>query len=430
MMDHATQLQSTAEQALAAMRAAGFEQAQVTASRKSLDELSAVDNEPALLRSTESRKLALLGLVDGRMASTEVSDLRPDAVRDAIAGLFNDASSAPRDEANAVSGGERARIVQGPQEGDRAQITAAMRGLLAFRRTEAPRMVISEAECSHHLREWHTLTSGGSDLAGRVGWYSLSGFGTAREGSQSSSFNAAGGFTHQLDTANPAGMFGIADMMKDTQRQVRTQPVGGKFVGDVVLMPNAVAALLGWFLGQLSDLQLISGSSLYKERVGERIAADAVTLRGRFDMPGVAAVSSDAFATPDVTLLEQGVLRTLTPTLYGSRKTGLPHRPVAGGGWEILPGDTPLPQMVGSVRRGAIVGRLSMGNPAANGNFSGVIKNSFLIDGGEVGPALSETMVSGNMAQMLMDVVAVSREALDGDGWRLPWVRIANLHFS
>ena len=54
--------------------------------------------------------------------------------------------------------------------------------------------------------------------------------------------------------------------------------------------------------------------------------------------------------------------------------------------------------MVGGVRRGALVGRLSMGRPASNGDFSGVVKNSFLLRDGEVGPALSETMITGNVA--------------------------------
>jgi hypothetical protein len=39
-------------------------------------------------------------------------------------------------------------------------------------------------------------------------------------------------------------------------------------------------------------------------------------------------------------------------------------------------------------------------------------------------------MIAGNMAQMLRDVVAVSREAIDSGATRLPWIRIANLHFS
>jgi PmbA protein len=190
-----------------------------------------------------------------------------------------------------------------------------------------------------------------------------------------------------------------------------------------------VSDLLGWLFGQLGDTQLIAGSSLYRESVGQVIASPLFTVRSRFDAPGVAAISTDGFATPPVTLVEHGKLLALTPTLYGSRKTGLPHVPVAGG-WEVAAGTTPLAEVVGGVQRGAIVGRLSMGMPAANGNFSGVIKNSFAIEGGEPGQALSETMITGNMAQMLRDIVAVSREVIDSGAQRLPWIRIANLHYS
>ncbi|MBI5278236.1 MAG: hypothetical protein HY854_17440 [Burkholderiales bacterium] len=429
-MDTMIRLQAAAERALEAMRVAGFDQAQVTASRTGLDELNVKDNEPTLLRSTETQKLALLGIRDGRMASTELSSFDAAEVGERIALLFDDAAAAPRDDANAVSVGQRLRLLQGPQQGDRDLLATTMGDFLAYREDNAPRFVLSEGEASHHLQRWHTLTSGGSDLMGSVGWYSFSGFGTARDGTASSSFNYAGGNTHDLRARAPQDSFGLGQMMRDTTRQIKTHPLSEKFTGDVVLMPNAVESLLGWLLGQLGDLQLIAGSSLYKEKVGQAIASPLFSLRGRFDMPGVAAVSADAFATPDVDIVDKGVLRTLTPTLYGSRKTGIAHVPVAGRGWDIAAGETPLAELVGGVQRGALVGRLSMGSPAANGNFSGVIKNSFAIGGGEVGDALSETMISGNMAQMLRDIVAVSRESLEGDGWRFPWIRISGLHFS
>jgi PmbA protein len=198
----------------------------------------------------------------------------------------------------------------------------------------------------------------------------------------------------------------------------------------VVLAPIAVQDLLGWLQAQLSDVQLIAGSSLYHDKVGERIASPLLTLGSRFDAPGVAAISADAFVTPPVQLLRDGVLCTLMPSLYGSRKTGLPHVPTAGDGWALAAGDTPLPQLIGGVARGALVGRLSMGNPAANGDFSGVIKNSFLIERGEVGPALAETMIAGNVARMLQDVRGASRERIDAGQWLLPWLRIEGLHFS
>ena len=144
----------------------------------------------------------------------------------------------------------------------------------------------------------------------------------------------------------------------------------------------------------------------------------------------VAPLSADAFVTPPVRLLDGGRLTQLCPSLYGSRKTGVVHKPVASDGWDLQAGTTPLADLLAAVPRGALVDRLSMGDPAPNGDFSGVIKNSFALDKGRIGVALAETMISGNVAQMLKDVLAVSAERIDTGGDVLPWLRIGGLHFS
>lgn len=425
-----TDIQDAADRALAVMQRQGFEHAQVSASATTLTELNVAHNEPSLMRSTEQLKLALTGIVDGRKASTELSELADGAVRDRIESLFAEAGSAPRDEANAVSADQRANIVQGPQEADEALLADKVRELLEFRAECTPKFMIDETFAAHTRVRAHTLTSGGSELACSLGWYVMSVVGTARDGPRSSSFNFAGGSSNDLGKAHTSEHFGIGEMLRDTERQIDTKPIPAKFVGDVVLMPNAVEDLVRWLHGQISDLQLIAGSSLYRDKVGQQIASPLLTLKSRFDAPGVAAISADGFATRPVDIVREGRLVTLTPSLYGSRKTGLPHVPVAMGGWEVMPGRTPRSELIDGVARGALVGRLSMGNPAANGDFSGVIKNSFLIEGGQVGPALAEVMITGNIAQMLRDAVAVSQERLDSGDWLLPWVRIGGLHFS
>jgi PmbA protein len=245
-----------------------------------------------------------------------------------------------------------------------------------------------------------------------------------------SSFNHAGGETHDLAAHAAPDWFGIGEFMRDAERQIETRALDAPFDGELVLTPRAVASLLGWLQGQVGDERLIARTSLYRERVGEAIASPLLTLQSRFDAPGVAAVSAEAFAAPPVTVLAAGRLATLTPGFYASRRTGLAHVPTAPAGWEIAAGSTPRDEMIAGVARGALVDRLSMGSPAANGDFSGVIKNSFLITGGEVGPALSEVMVSGNMARMLLAVSAVSRERIDSGALCLPWLRIGGLHFS
>ncbi len=432
-------LQHIAEQALAALKSEGADASQATVSTSALTELNITHSEPSLLRSTQNHRLSLVGIWDGRKASTDLSDLSLESLAAAARALRGDAAAAPQDTAHAVSSGQHTAITRGPMDADLTALADAAHDILDFRAKATPTMNIEEGAVSHTRADTQMLTSGGSHLQSSLGWYGVGVFGTARgpgpDGQmRTSSFNDAGGQTEDLRGVSASSRFGIAEMMRELTRSVVTQGVadcfGGKFVGDVVLTPSAVATLLGWLQGQVGDMALISGSSMYRDKVGEAIASPLLSLASRFDAPGIAAISGDGFVTPPLQLLQSGRLQALTPSLYGSRKTGLAHEPTAAGGWELAAGTTPLADIVRGVSHGAVVGRLSMGNPAANGDFSGIIKNSFAIDGGAVGTALSETMINGNVAQMLRDVVAVSAERIDTGGWCMPWVRVSGLHFS
>lgn len=428
-MSAAVSLGDSAAAALEQMRARGFDHAQVTASASRQDELNIADSEPSLMRTTEAYRLALTGIVGGRKAATELAELGGSAVREAIDELLAAAASAPRDDANTVSSGQAAKIVKGPQEADIELLTEKAHELLDFFHTDAPKVTVRESVVAHALARSHTVTSGGSRLEAQVGHHSMGVFGMARDGAKVSGFAYSGGTCHDIDR-HAAEYFGMAQMLRDLEKHLDTRPVGDKFVGDVILTPTAVADFVSWFLGQLCDVQLIAASSLYRDRVGEAVGSPLLTLRSRFDAPGVNPFTDDAFVASPVEILRQGVLTTLTPSLYGSRKTGLAHVPTAAAGWEVVAGDQARDDLIAQTPRGALVGRLSMGRPASNGEFSGVIKSSFAINDGKLGSALSETMISGNVARMLLDVTGVSRERIDTGAFLLPWVRISNLHFS
>ena len=420
-------LQDLAESLLARLRARGFEQAQVEASEDRRCELNLAHNEPSLLRSNLTRKVSASAIVGGRRAAAQGTDLSPEGLAQLVDELWTAAQSAPQDEAHAVSVGQRLQLARGPREADPRVLSQALRVLLDWRAAHTPSMMIEDALASHRRARSLVLTTGGSHIETDLGWLEMSVFGLAREGAQASSFNYAGGTAESLDGAPE--VFGLARMMQDLTRQVRTRPLGERFVGDVVLAPGAMMDLVQWLADQLGDGPLIDGSSLYRHKVGELVASPLLTLQSRYDAPACSPVTADAFVAPAARWLDAGRLTQLAPSLYGSRKTGVPHTPVAEG-WELLPGTTPLADLIAAVPRGALVDRLSMGEPAPNGDFSGVIKNSFAIEGGRVGEALSETMISGNVARMLHDVLAVSAERLDSGTQALPWVRIGGLHFS
>ncbi len=422
-------LNQIAEQSLDAMTSMGFENAQVSVGIREQDELNIAHDEASLLRSTEDYSIELMGIVDGRKAATSLTDLTEDNVRHNITDLFERAKLAPQDEANAVSADQTANIEKGPQTGDLDLLVLKIRELLDYRAANTPKMKIEEGAAAHILSRGHIMTSEGSVISTSIGCYSLSVMGTASEGDQSSSFAYTGGSTDDLSTHHAKDFFAIEDLLKDTENQIHTQQVESNFVGDVVLAPTAVTDLVGWLLGQLSDGQLIADSSVYKDHVGEIIASPLLTIRSRFDGPGHCAITGDAFIADPVTVVDEGRLTTLLPSLYGSRKTGIAHRP-ASAGWQVCAGESDKSELIADAQKGALVGRLSMGSPGANGDFSGVIKNSFAIRDGALGPALSETMISGNVAQMLKDISGISKEHIDDGGQDLPWMRISGLHFS
>jgi PmbA protein len=422
-------IEAIAQDALKKMKLQGFDAAQVSASLSTQDELNIALNEPSLFRSTEDYSLALMGLVGSRKASVDLTDLSEGNIDQNIAELFERAKVAPEDDANAVSIGQSADITSGPQEGDLDLLAKTVEDLLSYRAAEAPKMNIDEGFASHGLSKHWILTSEGSKLSSSIGCYTLVTMGTAVEGDQSSSFNYTGGSTNDLAVLPAAKNFAIDEMLKETQNQIHTNPLSEKFVGDVVMAPTAVSDLVGWLLGQVSDGQLIAGSSLYKDKVGQTIASNLLTISSHFDGAGQVAMSGDGFPAPSLDLVKDGTLTTLLPSLYGSRKTGLKHTPT-GSGWRVEPGTGAKADMIASVGKGALVSRLSMGSPGANGDFSGVIKNSFLIEDGKIGTALSETMISGNVAKMLKDIVTISAEHLDTGGEDLPWIQISDLSFS
>lgn len=423
-----TTQQDAAEKALALLERRGFDHAQASVVRTDLTELNISNSQPSLLRSGSRLKLTLTGITGARRAMLEWPGA--DGLDEAVDALWTDAQAAPVDEAHSVSAGQRGRIEQGPAEPDIDLLTAKTRELLEFRARHTPAFSMKEGVAAHHLQQGVTLSSGGSELHTRIGWQALEAFGSAREGTRSASFNAAGGTAHDLSAQRADEWFGIGEMMRSSLLQLDPRPIGERFAGDIVLTPSAVESLLQWLLGQIGDERLIARQSLYAERVGDLIASPLLTLQSRFDAPGVAAVSVDGYLAPPVQPLAAGRLQALIPSAYGARRTGIPHRPTAPAGWEMLPGLTPRAELAAGIRRGAWVDRLSMGMPSANGDFAGVIKNSFVIEDGRIGHALKESMVAGNMARMLHDVVAVSAETLDCGGTRLPWVRIAGLHYS
>lgn len=93
-------------------------------------------------------------------------------------------------------------------------------------------------------------------------------------------------------------------------------------------------------------------------------------------------------------------------------------------------GDTSYEDMIKNTDRGIILGRFSGGNPSINGDFSGVAKNSFLVENGKVVGCVNEVMVSGNLADLLNNLITLSKETVANGSCVLPYAAFDHVTIS
>ena len=228
------------------------------------------------------------------------------------------------------------------------------------------------------------------------------------------------------------GVGTVRRLIEETLRSFERKPVPGKFVGDVIITPDCLRSLMGSITNALSGSALFAGTTPYKGRKGEQIASEKFSLLNRPrspEFPGGADFDGFGIPTKDLDVVKDGVLNEFLIGFFMARKLGVPQ---TAGAWNFLvpPGDTPIDEIVAKTRRGVVFSRFSGGRPNSNLDFSGVAKNSFYVEDGEVKHALGETMVSGNFQALLKQIHAVSRECVNFGGCCYPYVAASGVTIS
>jgi len=420
-----------AERSLTALHKRGFGKASVRLAETDQHELQAEFGHTNLLRTTHNTELTLLGIVDDRQGSVTLNDVTDDALDTAVDELWAIATGSRPDPANDIAEAQTPKsFTDGPAEPDLDRMYTRLAETLDHAASRYPTLKMGQAALSFTARRALLLNSNGVDYDSTRNVYHASLMFTARDGTDVSSFNYTGLTLGSLD--EPIAACGTVDeLMRQTTEQVRTRKIPRKFTGDLVITPDCLASFLGFLLGNISNQPMISGTSLYKDKLDSRVAAAALTIRSRpRELVGGYAVTGDGYEAHNATIVEKGVLRSFLLDLYGARKTGLARAKTAGGAWVVDAGTTPLAEMIGGVREGVLITRFSGGRPNDKGDFSGIAKNSYYLADGAIAYPLSETMISGNLAQLLLDIAAVSSERADYGYSVLPWVRVGGIGVS
>ena len=195
----------------------------------------------------------------------------------------------------------------------------------------------------------------------------------------------------------------------------------------VILTPHGVAsALIPSLTMAFNGKTVLQGASPIGQKLGKQVFDPKLSL---WDDPMVAfrphSRPCDDEGTPSqrTPLIEQGVVSSFlydlqTAALAKTRSTGNGGR---GGGlpspapsaFTIAPGQIPFNEMVSDIKEGLVIEQL-MGAEQGNilgGDFSGNVLLGYKVESGKIVGRVKDTMVSGNVYQVLKEVAAIGSQA-------------------
>lgn len=379
-----------------------------------------------LIRTTAENTLSITVIQDQRKGSITVNRLDQDGIVEAVDSALELASTSQQDPDYDISPPQEAqKFTSGPQEPDPERMYELLKEYTQQVPQLFPSIKLMESALLHRQVHAYFVNSNGVQFETEQGNYSFSSIFSSKEGEKTTSFNYTGFAAKDLEKSL-LEQATLKTLLTQSVEHLEAQPFSGKFVGDVIITPDCLESLLwGYVMTFLSDGPMIAGISPFQDKLGQKVASNKLTLSSEPVSPAMADgyfVTSDGFAAENVTLIEEGVLKSFLLSLYGSKKTGKERAKNLGGCFVIQPGDKSLAEMISQVKQGLLVGRYSGGSPSPNGDFSGVAKNSYYIEDGKIKYPVTETMIAGNMAEMFSNIKEISAERIDYGAGLIPYM--------
>lgn len=417
----------------AKLAAAGIAKYAYTVSDGETQELNTEQDKFSLLRTIFSKSASVTAFIGSRKGTASGNDLTEEGLQKLVMDAKAGAESSMPDEANDIAEFQQPEEFHTGEYGvDMNRFYDRVQEVIDAVKKDFPLIMLGQIIASHTKTHSIYANSNGTEFEWYNGIYNVTLEFAGNDGSKTTGLGYS--TVRMRDLNQPILSLGsIRKQLEGTEKSLNTVAIGDKFEGTVIFTPEALGdftyILVENFLG--SDV-VVAGTSQWLDKVGKKVASDQFTLRDQSRDDRLAIVlpyTDDGYKAENVTLIENGVLNCHLLNLYAARKTG---RPVVKAGYGLLvePGDTPVADMIKGVRRGLIVGGFSGGEPGANGEFSGVAKNSFYVENGEIKGAVMETMINGNLEDVFRNVTALSRELVSDGLMAFPYMATEGITIS
>lgn len=421
-------------QCLDQCRVSGGEHVQCILERQHRHGLTAENADIRLCSSTWSQTLDIHTLIGQRRGNATTIDLDADSCRRACDCAVATALSAPADTPwHIAPAAEPKQFQSGAEAPNQDLMHRRLKEFLAWLRDCHPSFLLGQAVLEH-VRTVRTMrNTNGAELHESLGVYELSAVLSNRDQHRvPASFRRIRfSRTHLADSL--ANWEGWASLLLHTGRNggapaAKPFPETGRTM--LIVTPHCLPFFLNLLRFQLSEKRWTNGISRFHEKLGNSVSFAPFSLHSCPRSEWIHKkyfITAEGFEAGDGTVIQDGILRSFIPSRQGGERTGVPYLNNSGDRWVVKRGARPLDQLIGGVDQGILLGRMAGAKPNAAGTFSGVAKNSFLVENGKVKHPLKETSVSGNIADILMNMCAISRERVDFGDAILPWVLVADV---
>lgn len=418
-------LKEVAKYTLDALISGGADLAQVSVSEGKIEEFNVDAGDFSLIRSVFNSGLAAKVIKNKRKGTVSLNQLDKEAIDIAVRECLVAADASVEDDALSIAQRqENCDFVDGVLVSDKSVFFDSIIKFCDVLKRDYPEIMLEQLIATYSYGKHVVMNTNGVEFTEEDGAYNISVMYSAHRDKVSTSFNY-----FDVDFLDPASDIMEFDMVRTNfERAVReldAQSFEGKFEGIAVFSPACLGDIISTAMGSFAgDFALIEGTSPWKNSLGKEVASKDFTLKVIPHSEKIVCgekITSDGYKSHDYRVINKGVLESFCLTEYASRKTGLKRSPSTSSCIEVEAGEKSFDEMISGIDKGILVCRFSGGEPANNGDFSGVAKNSFLIEKGKVTIPLTETMISGNIASMLKCVYGISKETVCDGSSVLPY---------
>lgn len=434
------ELQTRADEAVALATSAGAQGVWATATRSREVEFTGRDGSLEKVQENTSRSLSLALYVDGRYSTHSTTSLRPDRlqafVEDAVA-LTRMLQADPDRELPDPA------LFEGRSDVDLQDLDPGVDALTTEQR-----------------QAWLDAIDGAARADERV--ISAMGYcsGTTSDGAMSSSNGFAGAWKRSQV------WLGASVTVRD---EGDARPEGGRWIGarrldqlysgeqlakealelatsrlgsrkgptertKMIVDPHAGGRLIGSLLGAANARSVSQGRSFWAGKTGEQLFGSALTITDEPLMPGALGsrhFDSEGIAARPLSIVEGGVIKNLYVDTYYGKKAGL--APTSGSRSNVIVHPTVQKDLAGlleDIGEGIYVTSWLGGNSdGTTGDFSLGLRG-FQVHKGQIGAPVGEMNVTGNLAELFGQLVAVGNDPSPYRSTQVPTLIFDGVQFS